>query len=158
LQTVCNGLPIADNAEKSSDLINIKILKQNSSSFRQDEGDGAELGLQVGQIINGVVTGNIGDIFEGTVPFIEDEDTAAGVGTILTSLTNPLNTLWSTGTKQGLMYFGITLEPTSTTVNPLLKANATTVAGQVTKVAVTVPTTEVAGSEDEDDGDGDNKI
>jgi len=154
--------PVQEGDKKGDDQAPVKARQETDGA-----GELVEIGTSVGSIVNGVLTGNVGDIFKGTLPFIDDGDVQTGVGTIFDSLTKPLNTLWASGNKQTLKYFGITeatsprpvqiiqvvqnangtLTPVSPSPAAINVANAAPPATPA-PIAVPVPTTE-----EPDDGD-----
>ncbi|OXA61841.1 Bifunctional ribose 1,5-bisphosphokinase-thymidine phosphorylase, partial [Folsomia candida] len=128
---ICGALPVAPDAQAS-------IGRQDVGDGVEGVGELVEVGEQVGTIVNGVVSSNVGDIFKGTLPFIEDSDVQTGVGTIFDSLTKPLNMLWAAGNKQALKYFGIT---EATTRNPLLANTANNSTAVIPAAGTVIATT-----------------
>jgi len=147
----------------------VKGDEQKVPDKARQETDGAgelvEIGTSVGSIVNGVLTGNVGDIFKGTLPFIDDGDVQTGVGTIFDSLTKPLNTLWASSNKQTLKYFGITeatsprpvqiiqvVQNANGTLTPVSPSPAVANAVVPTAAPVAAPA-HVPTTEEPDDGD-----
>ncbi|CAL8072131.1 unnamed protein product [Orchesella dallaii] len=74
-------------------------LENLRNRFRQDEDDGpagavvnfAQTGQYIGQIISGVLGGDVRPIFAGSVKFVEDQNAASGLTAFLGSIAPALN-------------------------------------------------------------------
>jgi len=111
----------------------------NSNKLRQDGDDGAEeaaTGLEavagpVAEIIQGTLSGNIGQLFKGVTGTVTDQEAQPGVGTILQGVALPLQALWTQGIQAGQKYFNISQPTTAPPKTGALAGAQQLQAGQV---------------------------
>jgi len=150
--------------------------------LRQDgEGgeDGGDLGAQVGNLLEGVVTGDFNTILGGAASFIPDDGTQQGINTIFEAVAPFLNTGLATALNRTKQYVGVT-DPSAvkaTTKAPAASPQYIQVAGpggvpvliqipgaagqpataqQAGTAAVTAAPTTTAATTEDDDEDEDN--
>ncbi|ODN01156.1 hypothetical protein Ocin01_05501 [Orchesella cincta] len=107
---------------------------QKLVKFRQDEDGGSdftETGAYVGQIISGVLGGNVSNIFAGGLSFIPSADVEEGVGTILANVAPTVSSILRGWGNRVSNVLGInsTPRPGIIIINGTSPSNAT-VAGQ----------------------------
>jgi hypothetical protein len=107
------AIPVKEETQAQPVVKPEPVVEKLRQGGDDDDGPGEleAIGEQVSQIIDGVLTGNFGQIFGGSVGFIDDSDTQTGVGTILNGIELPVGALFNTALQQGQKYYNITGPP-----------------------------------------------
>lgn len=102
----------------------MQTLKRKALQARQEE-EGTEVvtetGVYVGQIISGVLGGDVRPIFAGSASFIDEPDVQQGVSTILANVAPSLNNIlkqWVTRAQTALGLQTTTIRPAGNQTRP----------------------------------------
>ncbi|CAL8072135.1 unnamed protein product [Orchesella dallaii] len=122
---ISNSLPV-DDVPIQTRKVSIYVVivphddVQNLTRVRQEDEDErgfAETGAHVGEIVRGVLTGNVSQIFAGGLSIVPNADVSDGVGTILSNVAPTVTNILKQLGNRALTAFGITSTPRPGSLN-----------------------------------------